>query len=215
MSDGHAHKEPASARRRLMDLGVAPEAINKALATGHLARINCTDNDPPFIPGTEAWRYVVRTLREELLPKGWRKSDPGNFSLVTSDERQINIVVASGDALTCRFPGTPKTKSLKGLFTEAAILRNNVIGDLFPETLEEDLRRAAAILDYKTYILLIHITDEGFRAELSLPEMIEDGNITSWTERIFIPENDASPYSLDGADEGSGSGIDVPVRRKA
>ncbi|MGB7602558.1 MAG: hypothetical protein WBM24_19805 [Candidatus Sulfotelmatobacter sp.] len=208
---------PGAAMRRLAELGIALEALQRAISAGHVARITCTENDPPFIPGTEAWRYTVVTLRDELCPRGWRKADPGNYSLVINDARQINIVVASGDAFTRRAHGSPRTKSLKGLYTEAATIRNRVEGDLFPETLADDVRRVATMLEYPTWILLIHITDDEYRAELSLPVVMEDDQITSWEERIFIPDSsDTSGGELIAptADD-HGPDIDVPVRRKA
>jgi hypothetical protein len=211
------HDTPGAAMRRLADLGVALEALQRAIAAGHVARITCTENDPPFIPGTEAWRFTVVTLRDELCPRGWRKADPGNYSLVINDARQINIVVASGDGFTRRSHGSPRTKSLKGLYTEAATIRNRAAGDLFPETLAEDVRRVAAMLEYPTWVLLIHITDEEYRAELSLPVDMEDDQITSWEERIFIPDpSDTSGGELVVPATGDhGPDIDVPVRRKA
>ncbi|MBY5385336.1 hypothetical protein HFN62_30760 [Rhizobium leguminosarum] len=208
------YQHPFDARRRLAELNISVEAVIRAVLAGHTARLNCTDNDPPFIPGTEAWRFVVRTLRDELLPLGWRKDDPSNYSLVINDSSQINIVVASSDALTCAVHGSPRTKSLKGLFTEAAVLKNNLETDMFPETVEAELRKAATILSYPTWMLLIHIEDEECRAELSLPSAFDDRNVTEWAERIFIP--------LPGIDGGlpvedpiGDTDIDVPVKRKA
>lgn len=208
---------PGAAMRRLADLGVAVEALQRAIVAGHVARITCTENDPPFIPGTEAWRLTVVTLRDELCPRGWRKADPSNYSLVINDARQINIVVASGDSFTRLAHGSPRTKSLKGLYTEAATIRNRADGDLFPETLAEDVRRVAAMLEYPTWVLLIHITDEEYRAELSLPIDMEDDQITTWEERIFIPDlPDTSGGELIVPTIGDhGPDIDVPVRRKA
>jgi hypothetical protein len=211
------HQHPHDARRRLAELGVAVEALINALRAGHVARLSCTDNDAPFIPGTEAWRFVLRTLREELLPKGWRKADPGNYSLVVSDKRKINIAVATGDAFTRDSRGTPRTKSPKGLYTEAVTIRNRYEQpDLFPETLPENVRRAATVLEYQTWILLFFITDDEFRAELSLPNEIEDDQIVSWYERIFIPdEPDDAGGAKVSSTEDSGPDITVPVRRKA
>jgi hypothetical protein len=209
------YKHPFEARRRLAELGVSVEALIRALQAGHLARLSCTDNDPPFIPGTEAWRFVVRTLREELLPKGYRKADPANYSLVINDERQINIVVASGDALTRIAHGNPKTKHLKGLFTEAVIMRNKLEGGLFPELISEELRIAVSILEYPTWILLIYITDDEVRAELSFPDEIQDGQIVSWKERIFVPDSDDDDGSAIRPIDETDPVIDVPVRRKA
>ena len=154
-------------------------------------------------------------MREGLISTGvWRKADPGNYSLVISDKRNLNVVVASGDALVRRHPGNPRTKSIKGLYTEAATIRNKYNTDLFPETLSEQLRSAATVLAYPTYIFLIYISDEETRSELSLPDEIEEGQIVSWKERIFIPDEADDPGAgrLPIEDEPE---IDIPVRRKA
>jgi|HubBroStandDraft_2_1064218.scaffolds.fasta_scaffold16512_4 hypothetical protein len=210
------YDRPSDARRRLADLGVSVEAIINSLQAGQVARTSCTENDPPFIPGTEAWRFVVRTLRDQLLPTGaWRKADPANFSLVINDKRKISIVVASGDAFTRRLDDSPKTKHLKGLFTEALVIRNKYIGGLFPETLSEELRIAVAVLEYPTWILLINITDDDVRAELSYPDEIKDGQIVSWKERIFIPDTADDPGAIINPVKDTDPDIDVPVRRKA
>ena len=34
---------------------------------------------------------------------------------------------------------------------------------------------------------MFHADEEGFRVELSLPNAITDGRITSWAERIILP----------------------------
>lgn len=211
------HETPAAAMRRLTELGVSLEALQRAVAAGHAARITCTPNDAPFIPGSHGWSYTIRTLREELCPLGWRKADPNNFSLVINDARKINIVVESGDALTRFAHASSRTKSLKGLYTEAAILRNTLAGDMFPEDLSEDLRRVAAILEYPTWVLLIYITDDEYRAELSLPAEMEGSQIVGWEERIFVPDPD-EPLGgrvIEPSTGDQGPDIDVPVRRKA
>ncbi|AIK40950.1 MULTISPECIES: hypothetical protein [Hyphomicrobiales] len=213
LSASLVHQTPSDARRRLAELNVSVEAVVRAVLAGHTARLNCTDNDPPFIPGTEAWRFVVRTLRDELLPLGWRKDDPSNYSLVINDSSQINIVVASSDAMTCMSHGSPRTKSLKGLYTEAAVLKNNLETDMFPETVEAELRKAATILSYPTWMLLIHIEDDVCRAELSLPSAFDERNVTSWEERIFIPLPDSNG-GLPVEDPIDNPDIDVPVTRK-
>lgn len=207
---------PALAMRRLEEIGIPLEALQRAVAAGHAARITTTANDAPQIPGTYAWGTTLRVLRDELCPRGWRKADPGNFSLVINDKRKINIVVESGDRFTRLAHASPRTKSLKGLYMEAVALRNQVENDMFPETLAEDLRRVAAIIGYPTYILLTHITDEQYRAELSRPKDMDGKQIVSWDERIFVPDSDDPfgerkpvPLETDDAD------IDIPVLRKA
>ncbi len=203
----HAH----DARRRLHDLGVSLEALVSALNAGRLARLSCTDNDPPFIPGTEAWRFVVRVLREQCLPKGWTKSDHGNYSVITNELRKINIVVATGDEMTGIFSTGPKTKSLKGLYTDGAVARNKYQDDMFPETLSQDIKAIAGLLAHPVWILLIHITDDEFRAELSLPNG-KDGKSFDWVERIIIPLGDAGS---EASSDDLGQDFEVPVKRKA
>lgn len=210
------YDSPASAHRRLTELGVSMEALQRAVAEGHANRILSTPNDPPFIPGTLAWSFTVRTLRDELIPIGWRKADPGNYSLVINDKRKINIVVASGDAGTRLKHLIPRTRSTKGLYSEAVTLRNKIEGDLFPDTLAEDLRRAVAILEYPTWVLLIYITDDEYRAELSLASEMDDNKIVDWAERIFIPDSEEPSGSKKKPElDDFGPDIDVPVRRKA
>lgn len=99
---------------------------------------------------------------------------------------------------------------------EAVTLRNSIETDMFPDTLAEDLRRAVAILEHPTWVLLTHITDDEYRGELSLPDEIENNHIVSWKERIFIPDSD-EPFGarVDEPDEREGPDFDVPVRRRA
>lgn len=97
---------PASAMTRLEELGVAVEALQGALAAGHAARISTTDNDAPQIPGTYAWAAALRTLRDELCPKGWRKADPVIFHLSSMMHVRLTlwskVVIGSRDSRTHR-----------------------------------------------------------------------------------------------------------------
>lgn len=37
-----------------------------------------------------------------------------------------------------------------------------------------------------TWLLMFHVDEDGFRVELSLPDAIVNGRITSWAERIIL-----------------------------
>lgn len=156
----------------------------------------------------------VTNSRDELCPRGWRKADPGNFSLTISDFRKINIVVESGDKYVRSTKADPSTKGFKGLYMEAATLRNNLEMDMFPETVEEELRRVAAILEFPTYIFLVNITHDQYRGELSRPREMDGNQIIGWDERIFIPDAD-EPFGAREPLPIEQDVIDVPVRRKA
>ena len=67
---------------RLAQLGIDPEALAQVIKRGYVAFTLCTVNDPPLFPGFSAWAQTVRALREYLVPKGWRRCDENNYSLV-------------------------------------------------------------------------------------------------------------------------------------
>jgi hypothetical protein len=66
--------------------------------------------------------------------------------------------------------------------------------------------------------MLFHVDEDGFRVELSLPDAIVDGRITSWAERIILPvfprDDDrlAALMTLGGDDQDEG--IEVEVNRR-
>ena len=65
------YTESADVETKLDCMGLTAEILREAVIVGQLHRSSCTVNDPPSIPGTEAWRWTVRTLRELLIPMGW------------------------------------------------------------------------------------------------------------------------------------------------
>jgi hypothetical protein len=139
----------------------------------------------------------------------------GNYSLVVNDET-INIIAATGDELTGRPDGNPRTKTPKGIYTEAAVARNRyAIADLFPETLPQSVKQKAAALERPTWVFLIYVTDDEIRGELSLPASFSEGEVTYWSERIIFPTTtpgDRIKIDLPGDD---GPDFDVKVSRKA
>ena len=206
---------PWDVRQRLAALcGLEVEVLQTAVQTGHVAFLSCTDNDPPFIPGTYAWSRTLRALREGLIGSGWRKDDSGNYSLTVSDRHRINIVVASGDDLTgLVHSGDPRTKSPKGPRTEN-VVEANAQGDLFPHTLP---RRSSSAdgRPYDTWVLLMRVKAEELRAELSRPTAMEDGHISGWSERIILPLGKVDPTAIDIAPDDFGPDFDLDLRRIA
>lgn len=77
----------------------------------------------------------------------------------------------------------------------------------------QQLREVAALLNHPVWVLLIYITDDECRAELSLPSQI-DGAIIEWAERIFIPDDEVGE-AVRQPDDDFGADFDVPVTRKA
>ena len=208
------HSRSWDAQNRLAEFGLSLEVLQEAAEAGYLGLISCTDNDPPATRGYIAWAHVLRRLREQLIPSGWKRDDSLNFPRTFSEEHRISIVVSTGDDGTGRSHLHPRTKSPKGQLTEQAVYLNSLQGILkgfLPDEETKTLPNSA----YTTWILLFYVTVAEVRAELSLPSVIRDGEILAWEERIILPPIEVDPSVLERSPEvDPGPEIEVPVSRK-
>lgn len=115
----------------MAELGLDEESVIEAVQAGFSAFASCTDNHPPSAPGYFGWAETVRTLRDRLTPKGWRRLNEANLPLVVREELNLAIAVSTGDKATGRKDWSPCTSSVKGPMTAAALRGNQ--GELFTE----------------------------------------------------------------------------------
>lgn len=208
------HDTPASVSGALARLGLSEEALLASVAQGYMARTNCTANHPPLFPSFVAWGETVRTLREQLAPMGWKRSDRKNYSRTLHPEGHLAIAVATGNEATGVSTQCPATKSAKGPNTIEAVETNRLqawLPGLEPvEQIDDDYVQPAA-----TWLLLIHHAVNEIRSELSQPvEIGVDGRINGWRERIMLPSIPLDP-ELATVVPPSQPDVDVQVRRKA
>jgi hypothetical protein len=167
--------------------------------------------------GLTRWGRTTRFLREELVTAGWGFDNPRNLSRTIHPSGEFAIVATSGDAATGRPGLTPTTKYPKGYATVLAVVANEQLAlDLGDYDLGDDGagRRTDTL---RTWFLLTYIDEDGFWIELSLPDAIADGQITSWVERICLPvlpphDDGLNDQALPGGDEDGG--IIVEVNRR-
>ena len=173
---------------RLAELGMTVELIERVVRRADAEASMCTKLDPPIMEGLTRWARMNRFLREELVPAGWWFDNPRNLPRTIHPSGVFAIVAATGDELTGFANLLPATKYLKGDATVQAVAINEQLtldfGNFGPGL---DDSRAEGPGDVLTWLLLFHIDEEGFRVELSLPDAIIDGRITSWAERIILP----------------------------
>ncbi len=213
-------RESFDVRRRLAELGLQEEWLLLAVQRGYSARVACTLNHPPLYAGISAWAEAVRTLREQLLPNGFKRSDEGNLPFTINDEGTMAIAVATGDEYTGNSDVSPCTKNSRGPRTRNAVEANQYslnFGDspVSPEAL-------ATIRSRETWILLMHTDTEGreLRCELSRPvNMNEESRVDGWDERIILSVTplDGDEITITG-DENNGPQspeIIVEVKRRA
>lgn len=204
-------KDPVLADQRLRELGLTKDILLQAVSAGQLAHMSCTENHPPLMRGVYAWGETVRSLREQLAPAGWQRSDANNFSIVVNPGHTVSIAVATGDEETGSEHGNPSTRSKKGPRTVSAVQENSLQMPLFPVEVPIDLDPEQVGL---TYFLLVRRDGSRVHSELSLPTSIVEGRVKGWSERILLDdvELDGSPIEFNSPDLPD---LDVAVIRRA
>ena len=178
----------SEASGRLAELGLTIELIERVVRRADAEASICTALDPPIMEGLTRWGRMNRFLREELIPAGWRFDNPRNLPRTIHPSGEFAIVATTGDELTGLAGLLPATKYLKGDATVQAITVNEQLmldfGDFAPCPDDIPVGGSGEML---TWFMMFHAEEEAFRVELSLPNAITDGRITSWAERIILP----------------------------
>jgi hypothetical protein len=169
---------------RLAELGLTVEIIERVVRRADAEASMCTALDPPIMEGMTRWARTTRFLREELIPRGWRFDNPRNLPRTVHASGEFAIVACTGDELTGLLDALPATKYLKGEATVRAVEINEQLALDFGNF---DLSEGDDAEEIRTWLLMYHASEDEFRVELSLPDAIVDGRITSWAERIILP----------------------------
>ena len=178
----------SEASGRLAELGLTIELIERVVRRADAEASMCTALDPPIMEGLTRWGRMNRFLREELIPAGWRFDNPRNLPRTIHPSGEFAIVATTGDELTGLAGLLPATKYLKGDATVQAITVNEQLtldfGDFVPGPDNVLVGGSGEML---TWFMMFQTEEEAFRVELSLPNAITYGRITSWAERIILP----------------------------
>jgi hypothetical protein len=179
----------AEAVDRLVELGLSVKLVERVVRRADAEASICTPLDPPIMEGLTRWGRTTRYLREELIPLGWRFDNPRNLARTIHPSGEFAIVATSGDESTGKADAVPTTKYPKGYATIAAVEANEQLaldfGDYSLTTSDGHAVDAGSIL---TWLMLFHLDEDGYHVELSLPDAIAEGHITSWAERIILPD---------------------------
>lgn len=161
---------------------------------------NITPEHPVTARGFTQWSDTVAALRARLMARGWTKEDPQNSPRVISPGQAVSIMVIGGNAATGKsLQIKPGTARRRGPMTTSAVEVNvQQMLDL------SGLEVASPSRTPLTWVLLYHVSysERVVRAELSLPEGIEDDSISHWFSRIILPSQDLE-------------GVDIPVSATA
>lgn len=179
---------PEDADGPLAAMGLTPEVFDRAGTEALLAFLNTSSLDPASFPGTAFWAAATRSLRQQLLPDNWTRSDLG-LALVTHPEGRFSIVVSSGTTGTGKPGEHASTRYPRGEQVQARIEVNRIeqlglFGNVVvkTETVSVPVDRLWLFLHYRDAVR------KELRMELSLPvELDKTGRVETWRTRIMIP----------------------------
>ena len=209
---------PRDVRAALAKLGLTLEPLQEAVRVGYaIGRISRTENDAPSAPGFYQWNETVKALREQLVvTKGWFRNNGGGLPTVVNPQDTIAIAVYSGNENTGTHK-TPSTKYQKGPCTTCMVEANAEQLELGIEV--PQIAPVQPSLDSNviaTWALLFYADKEEIRSELSLPTVINGGQINQWRKRIILPAIPLDGDEYRGTKEPDfGPDVDIEIRRRA
>lgn len=175
--------------RRLAELGVVRAALEEVLRVAAGARNSTTEHDARIAGGSMAWLAGVRTLRDELVPHGFRPVHFFGVELCVHDALGIAIAVISGNAGTGSADRHPTTMNERGTVGRWIAESDQLC---FPAPGFGGGAQPPSTC--RTWLLLLRHTEERMYSELSLVAAIgSDGAITRWAERIILPPMEFGP----------------------
>jgi hypothetical protein len=176
--------EVDAALRALGGGGLDREVLWNALVFGEAERRTCTENDPGIVKGVLGWGRPIRSLREQLRPRKWRREEPNSLPLVVSPDGTVAITVAAGDTET----GNPRalfatTKWPKGkMLCEWVDPSRQMSFDSMEEEVSEEPEERPDL-----WFLLVRRTGTEILAELSRPTSVTpEDHIRFGGDRIFL-----------------------------
>lgn len=173
---------PAEVSERLAQFGLTRGELVEIVLKAVAAKNDSVDNDPANAPGSLAYIYGTRAIRDCLRPKGWEIDRTENIEATLNPVTGVRLVYQNCD-ICCDPRREPRAISGKGAGASRMVESCN--GDLFPELLEQAQRAAGPAL-----FLCVSTDGEAVRAELSCPTKLEGKQFGDFAERILLIQKD-------------------------
>lgn len=210
MQQCQIYREDYDVNARLAQLGLRKEQLERIVLKAVIARNEAVPIDPNYAPGTLAYIYGTRAIREEYLPKGWQMDKTKNIESTFNPKHGIRLVYQNVDR-ACELDALPRALSGKG--SASAQMVESGQQYLF-EWMEEEDRRQGVL---PAWFLCVAVDGDKVTAELSCPVGIEDSQFSGFGERIFILQpGDWDTFDLlhAGSDEDEQQDFDVKITKK-
>jgi hypothetical protein len=191
----------------LVTRGLDHVVTRRAVEQGLAERRACTGHDPATAGGSRAHFAIVRTLRDRLVPLGWRAWRENGLEGVESADGRYVVLPMAGDPLT----GTrdhPRTKYARGT-AYAELIQATKQTDFIVRPDENGRSKPRIVV-----VLLHHAAKKEVRFELSVPRELDRAcRIGAWGERWRMDPIVAPPEVEFPIDDDVDFDID-PVRRR-
>lgn len=181
----------------LKALGLTPEIINNVARAAAGARADSLAVDPCSTPGQLAYIHGVRSIRIQLLPKGWRISREGNVESTVNHDLGIQLCFQNVH-LAC---GERDPEAISGKGSGSRKLIHDGQTELF-ETVGTYAKKTLGATP-TVWVLCVSSDEKSIRAELSCPESFEGDQFQGFSKRIFVLDEtlDPKPRTDKGSDE--------------
>lgn len=177
---------------KLRTLGIHEPELVMAVRAAEIERRSCSSLEPSVAPGFKAWVAAFRTLAEQLVVRGWVRTETMGLPRMLDPESRMAIAVVGGDERTgLEGRPDPKSKTPRGEQSKLLVRSNEFQQHLFED---RRFRQLPAEVEQITWWLLIYSDGvDTVRAELSLPIGVgEDQRLSVWKDRIIVELGDLS-----------------------
>lgn len=210
-------ENPIEVSNELEELALDREGLLGVVEKVVTARNNCTSNDTPAAPGTQAYLTGTRAMRDEYCPRGWEKCEDHGMACIFHRDRKIKVIMVNTDEATGLNVSdrTPKNRNEKGPATDRAVTLNQLSFQGFE--VAENIIRMDQQGGIQHWFLMVYAEGDIYRAELSYPETFKGGFFRAFRKRIILVGGE---FGGDGdnpvkrRDNGPDAGVEITVTRK-
>ena len=190
--------DPIEVAVRIAAMDLTIEVLHNALLAANLAASACSELDPAWYEGSTFNAVATRTMREQLIPRGWFPNRDKGVDSVVSPDSMYCIIVTTGDDAVGDPERPTSTKYTRGPAVQALALNNL---ELFPlEVVEVPSRKGDITPDTKAWFFLIRRDENGLHGEFNRPlKFGADGRVSEWEVRLILPS------IIDGPEEDGGA----------
>lgn len=202
----NVYREDLEVSQKIARFGLTKDDLIEVAKRAVTAKNDATSLDPINAPGTLAYIYGTRALREILgLRGGWTPDRTDNIESVYNEELDIRIIYQNVDQ-ACR-DIQPKAISGKGKASKRLV--DDSTPSLFPE---HDLQESLQAPNKTVWYLCVSSNEEEISVELSRPREIEDSQFSDFLERIFLMSETVLEIFED--DEAEADDFEIKISRK-